>query len=113
VRAITPTHVVAEGPSGTFELPADQVLLMTGYRPDLTLLRSLGVPIDEVTGVPEHDESTMETPVPGLFIAGVIAGGYDDNRLFIENTRHHGALVVQRLARSEVRSAVRTDALTP
>ncbi len=70
------------------------VLLMTGYRPDLTLLRSLGVPIDPESGVPAHDEATMATPVPGVYIAGVIAGGYDDNRLFIENTRHHGDLIV-------------------
>jgi thioredoxin reductase (NADPH) len=71
---------------------------MTGYRPDLSLLRGLGVPVDEATGVPAHDERTLETPVPGLFVAGVIAGGYDDNRLFIENTRHHGELVVRRVA---------------
>ena len=101
VRAITPTHVVAVNARGAFELPADQVLLMTGYRPDLTLLRSLGVPIDEVTGVPAHDEGYMATPVPGLFIAGVIAGGYDDNRLFIENTRHHGELIARHIVASD------------
>lgn len=95
VRAITPTHVTIANDRGVIEdLPADQVLLMTGYRPDLTLLRSLGVPIDEESGVPAHDEATMATPVPGVYVAGVIAGGYDDNRLFIENTRQHGRLVV-------------------
>ena len=95
VRAITPTHVsIANDRGVTEDIPADRVLLMTGYRPDLTLLRSLGVPIDNESGVPAHDEETMATPVPGLYIAGVIAGGYDDNRLFIENTRHHGELIV-------------------
>jgi len=95
VRGITPTHVsIANDRGVTEELPADRVLLMTGYRPDLTLLRSLGVPIDPESGVPAHDEATMATPVPGVYIAGVIAGGYDDNRLFIENTRHHGDLIV-------------------
>jgi thioredoxin reductase len=76
---------------------ADAVLLMTGYRPDMTLLREAGVPIDPQSGVPAHDPATMATPVPGLYLAGVIAGGNDDNLLFIENTRHHGALIVQDL----------------
>jgi len=100
VRAITPTHVsIANDRGVTEEIPADRVLLMTGYRPDLGLLRSLGVPIDAESGVPAHDEATMATPVPGVYVAGVIAGGYDDNRLFIENTRHHGDLIVADLLR--------------
>jgi thioredoxin reductase (NADPH) len=95
VRAITPTHVSIANERGvTEDIPADRVLLMTGYRPDLGLLRSLGVPIDTESGVPAHDEATMATPVPGVYVAGVIAGGYDDNRLFIENTRQHGELIV-------------------
>lgn len=98
VRAITPTHVLLDHDGAVEQLPADQVLLMTGYRPDLTLLRELGVPIDEATGVPAHDEATMATPVPGVYVAGVIAGGYDDNRLFIENTRHHGDAIIGRHA---------------
>lgn len=100
VTAITPTHVqlrTADGAEST--LPADVVLLMTGYRPDMALLREAGVPIDPETGVPAHDERTMQTPVPGLFIAGVIAGGNDDNRLFIENTRHHGEVILAALRR--------------
>jgi thioredoxin reductase (NADPH) len=99
LTAITPTHVETEDSEGRTErIPADQVLLLIGYRPDLRRLRTLGVPLDEATGVPAHDEATMATPVPGLYIAGVIAGGNDDNRLFIENTRHHGELVVQDVA---------------
>lgn len=95
VREITPSQVLVEGPGGVREaLPADAVLIMTGYRPDLSLLRGLGVPVDAESGVPAHDERTLATPVPGLYIAGVIAGGNDDNRLFIENTRQHGAAIV-------------------
>jgi thioredoxin reductase (NADPH) len=98
VRAITPTHVTIASDRGVVEeIPADQVLLMTGYRPDLALLRELGVPIDAESGVPAHDEQTLATPVPGVYVAGVIVGGYDDNRLFIENTRHHGELIVRDL----------------
>jgi thioredoxin reductase (NADPH) len=96
LRAIRPTHVEAVHADGSIErIPADQVLLLTGYRPDMRLLRMVGVPISEESGVPKHDEATMATPVPGVYIAGVLAGGNDDNRLFIENTRQHGELVVQ------------------
>lgn len=99
IRAITPTHVEAVGPDGAAErIPADQVLLLTGYRPDMRLLREVGVPLDAETGVPAHDEATMATPVPGLYVAGVLVGGNDDNRLFIENTRHHGELIAQDVA---------------
>lgn len=98
VRAITPTHVeVVSDRGGAERLPADAVLAMTGYHADTSLLQRLGVPVDPVTGVPAHDESTMGTPVPGCYLAGVIASGNDANRLFIENARGHGELIVQHL----------------
>lgn len=78
------------------EIPNDFVLAMTGWKPDASLLQDLGVGIDPITGVPAHDPATMETPVPKLFVAGVIAAGYDANRIFIENGREHGALIVRR-----------------
>lgn len=79
------------------ELPNDWVLAMTGYVPDPTLLRSLGVDIDPATGIPQHDPATMETDVAGVFIAGVIAAGYDANKIFIENGRDHGPRIVDAL----------------
>ena len=102
VGAVTPTHVeVASEIGGTAELiPADAVLAMTGYHADTTLLQRLGVPVDPSSGVPAHDESSMVTPVPGCYLAGVIASGNDANRLFIENARGHGELIVQHLLRS-------------
>lgn len=97
VRAITPTDVeVVSDPSGAVErIPADAVLAMTGYHADTSLLRRLGVPVDEQTGVPAHDEGTMGTPVEGVYLAGVMASGNDANRLFIENSRGHGELIVR------------------
>ena len=89
IRAITPTEVEScSDVTGAAErLPADAVLAMTGYHADTTLLRRLGVPVDEASGVPAHDERTMGTPVEGVYLAGVIASGNDANRLFIENAR--------------------------
>ena len=75
-------------------LQADAVFVMTGYKPDHSLLQALGVPINPESGEPEHDPETMETTVPGLYIAGVIAAGYDANRIFIENGRFHGPKIV-------------------
>lgn len=73
---------------------------MTGYHADTSLLHRLGVPVDPVTGVPAHDEATMATPVPGCYLAGVIASGNDANRLFIENARGHGEQIVRHLVQS-------------
>jgi thioredoxin reductase (NADPH) len=95
VRSISPTDVELVPDSGASErLPCDAVLAMTGYHADTTLLRGLGVPVDEASGVPAHDERTMSTPVEGVYLAGVIASGNDANRLFIENARGHGELIV-------------------
>jgi thioredoxin reductase (NADPH) len=97
VRGITPVdvEVVSDATGAVERLPADAVLAMTGYHADTSLLRSLGVPVDETTGVPAHDEATMGTPVEGVYLAGVIASGNDANRLFIENARGHGELIVR------------------
>jgi thioredoxin reductase (NADPH) len=108
VRSISPTHVEVVSHDGSVDLlPADAVLAMTGYHADTTMLQQLGVPVDAETGVPAHDEGTMATPVPGCYLAGVIASGNDANRLFIENARGHGELIVRHLQRSrdEVRPA--------
>ncbi len=77
-------------------LANDFVLAMTGFRPDPELLRGLDVPVDDETGIPRHDPESMETEVPGVYIAGVLAAGFDANRIFIENGREHGARIVQR-----------------
>jgi thioredoxin reductase (NADPH) len=85
-------------------LPNDWVLAMTGYTPDPTLLNTLGVSIDPQTGIPAHERETMQTQVPGVFIAGVVAAGYDANKIFIENGKLHGPLIVAAVARGSVAS---------
>jgi thioredoxin reductase (NADPH) len=79
------------------ELANDWVLVMTGYTPDGVLLRSLGVEFDAETGIPLHDPVTMETTVPGVFIAGVLTAGYNANKVFIENGRGHGQKIAAAL----------------
>lgn len=100
VTEITPEHVVLEGPEGEERIEATQVYLLTGYLPETGLLAELGVPINAVTGIPEHDPATMATPLPGVYLAGVIASGFDANKIFIENGRDHGDLIVAHLTSS-------------
>ena len=78
-------------------LPASLVYIMTGFAPNMDLLRDVGVPIDPVTGIPAHDPETLETTVPGVFIAGVVVAGFDANKVFIENGRYHGDRIVAKL----------------
>ncbi|MGQ0642369.1 MAG: YpdA family putative bacillithiol disulfide reductase [Gemmatimonadaceae bacterium] len=79
---------------GVERLPARHVYLLTGYAPNVDLLRSLAVSIDPGTGIPKHDSATLQTNVPGVFIAGVVVAGYDANKVFIENGRFHGDKIV-------------------
>jgi thioredoxin reductase (NADPH) len=94
VTGIRARSVVLASASSADELPADQVFLLTGYHPDTTLLRQAGVRVDETTLVPEHDPATLETTVPGLFVAGALVSGRQTSRIFIENGRFHGEAIV-------------------
>ena len=102
VGEIRPASVVlrAENGGALTEVPNDFVIAMTGWHADHAPLMALGVEIDEASGIPSHDPATMQTNMPGLYIAGVIAAGHDANKIFIENGREHGVRIVShRLAR--------------
>lgn len=92
---IRPTEVVVDGPGGREELPADAVLLLTGYHADGDLLARAGVQCDADTAKPEFDAATLETNVPGLFLAGSVVSGRDTSTIFIENGRFHGEAIVK------------------
>jgi thioredoxin reductase (NADPH) len=77
------------------EIPNDWVFAMTGWQADPALLTSLGVKVDGDTGIPHHDRATMETNVPGVYIAGVLAAGHNANKIFIENGKWHGGLIAR------------------
>jgi thioredoxin reductase (NADPH) len=115
IAALFESHVVeirarvavVDGPAGPHELPADAVFLLTGYQPDVSLLRGAGVCVDPVTLRPQHDPETLETNVPGLFLAGALTSGRDTNQVFIENGRFHGTAAVKAiLARAEAPARV-------
>ena len=97
VTRIDPDAVFLETLAGEERLPASFVYVMTGFAPNTGLLKHAGVPIDDVTGIPSHDPETLETGVPGIYIAGVVVAGFDANKIFIENGRYHGDKIVAHL----------------
>lgn len=97
VSAISPRDVTLDTNGAISTIPADRVYVMTGFAPNVDLLRQIGVVIDPVTGVPAHDSATLETDVPGVFIAGVVVAGFDANKVFIENGRFHGDKILARI----------------
>jgi len=103
VVEIRPTSAIVEKADGVrIEVPADTVLLLTGYHPDFSLLEGAGVELGP-RREPVFDPETMETNMPGLFVAGGLVGGLDTGAIFIENGRFHGEKIVNRVR--QVRSA--------
>jgi thioredoxin reductase (NADPH) len=98
VAAIHPDSVELVVGGVPVSLAADRVFLLTGYVASSELLDQLGVHVDTENGVPDHNPETMETPVRGVFVAGVLASGFDANRIFIENGRDHGERICHALA---------------
>ena len=98
VVEITPNRVLLQTPDGETWIENDFVLAMTGYQPDYSFLGKLGLPIgsgDEKH--PIHNNETLETPLPGVYLAGVVCAGLETSKLFIENTRHHGEMIISHI----------------
>ena len=95
VREITPTSVIIKTPEGEKIIENDFVLAMTGYQPPFDFMASLGITfLEDEYNTPVYNEATMETNVPGLYLAGVVCGGLKTNKWFIENSRVHAEMIV-------------------
>jgi thioredoxin reductase (NADPH) len=97
VKEITPEEVMVTNGSGEKRLAATQVFALTGYHPDFAFMQSLGVRLDAVTCKPELNPETLESNVPGIYLAGVVIGGRHTSEIFIENGRFHGKQIVRAL----------------
>ena len=96
IKEIREREVDIQTPEGLVTIKNDWVIAMTGYQPNLEFLRSLGIELsDDEIKKPTYDEASYETNVTNVFIAGVICGGMNTHRLFIENSREHAEKVVQ------------------
>jgi len=99
ITRIADDEVEIDTPEGPVTLKNDVVLALTGYHPDYAFLESFGVRIaDDDVDTPVFDPDTHETSRKGVFIAGTICGGRHTSRWFIENGRHHAALIAKELA---------------
>jgi len=95
VEKITENSVVLNTPSGKKEIENDFVFAMTGYKPNYDFFEKLGVKISEDEHrIPMHNPETFETNLPNVYLAGVVCAGMQTSKLFIENTREHGEVIV-------------------
>ncbi len=102
ISKITENGVIISTEEGEISIENDWVLAMTGYKPNLPFLEKLGLKLSEdEQRKPEYNQTTMETNLPNVFIAGVICGGMDTRSLFIENSRVHAELIVRRILEKE------------
>lgn len=99
VAEIRPTSVLVVQEGVQREVPADGVLLLTGYRSDTGLFERCGVRYNAETCEPEFDPSSLETNVEGVFAVGSVQTGRNSGRIFIENGRFHGEHVIEVIAR--------------
>ncbi len=101
VESITEDAVTLKTPDGPVTLANDFVFALTGYHPDFSFLERLGVTLDrENDRCPVCDASTLESNVPGIYLAGVIVAGERTNEIFIENGRFHGKQIADSLRSS-------------
>jgi thioredoxin reductase (NADPH) len=97
VQEIGIDHVVIQTPHGAKRLKNDFVLALIGYHPDYDFLRSMGIELSTEQHRPVCDPVTLESNVPGIYVAGVIVAGSRTNEIFIENGRFHGRQIAEDL----------------
>jgi thioredoxin reductase (NADPH) len=78
-------------------IPADFVLILTGYTPDADLLRRCHIALDPVTQIPDYDRQTFETNVLGLYVCGTVLAGIYTEKVFIENGREHAMAILDHI----------------
>ncbi len=101
VVSIAPDHVMLQTGDDTARLPVDDVLTLIGYRQDPTLWDCLDLPRSGPSQRPVYNESTMQTPRPGIYVAGTAIGGTQSSKyqVFVENCHDHAFRIVEDLSR--------------
>jgi len=97
IKEIVREGIVVENDAGVHELKARQVFALTGYHPDYDFIESMGVRLDAESRRPSIDPQTLESNVPGLYLAGVVIAGKNTGEIFIENGRFHGKQIIEGL----------------
>ncbi|MCM4160943.1 YpdA family putative bacillithiol disulfide reductase [Antarcticibacterium flavum] len=95
LKEVREKEVIIETAAGEETLENDFVLLLTGYRPNFKFLQKLGIELsNDGRRIPAYNKDTMESNVPGIYLAGVICGGMETHKWFIENSRVHARMIV-------------------
>jgi len=95
LKAIREDEVDIETPEGVITIPNDYVMAMTGYKPNFDFLSKIGIELsNDGKFVPQYKPDTMETNMPGIYLAGVVVGGLDTHLWFIENSRVHAEMIL-------------------
>jgi thioredoxin reductase (NADPH) len=99
ITEIRENEVEIETPNGKITIENDFVLALTGYKPDLPFLEKVGIKLSEdELKIPVYNAETMETNVEGLFLAGVVCGGMQTHKWFIENSRIHANMIMDHIS---------------
>lgn len=95
VKEIHPDKLLVNTSDGEIEIDNDFVLALTGYKPNFAFLEKLGIHLSEdEKRLPHYNQETMETNIAGLYLAGVICGGMETHKWFIENSRIHAPIII-------------------
>ena len=99
IKEIKRDEVVISTAEGSFSVENDFVLLLTGYRPNFEFLTKRGIHLSQDgKKIPQYDPQTMETNVRGIYLAGVICGGTETHKWFIENSRVHAKMIMKKIS---------------
>lgn len=100
IKEIREHEVEIQTPDGIITIENNWVLSMTGYQPNLPFLKKIGIELcNDETCKPTYDEETHESNQKNIYLAGVICGGMNTHRLFIENSREHAVKIMQNIAK--------------
>ena len=106
VKEIREAEVELETPGGTVSIPNDYVIAMTGYKPNFSFLEKAGIQISsDPQQLPSYNPDTMESNLPGVYLAGVVCGGMNTHVWFIENSREHAVRILD-----DIRKKIQSNA---
>ncbi len=103
--------VKTKGEEGIVEVPFDRMLLLTGYDQDATLFERIGIRLDGESKAPDLNLQTMESSVPGLYVAGTAVAGSQQRgvKVFIENCHVHVQRILDHLLGKTAKPLTKTD----